>query len=99
MSQAPGNGPRSTTRRPWPHWLRYVLWTVLGLLGTLALGAFLTVWFGGVHGVEFNPHTFARRSYSFYEVPVLRWQVRGIRREDVTSAVAKDRKSTRLNSS
>ena len=77
-----------TARRPWPRWLVYGLWTMVGLLGTVAAAAFLTFWFGGVHGVEFNPYTFARRSYSFYEVPILRWQVRGIRREDVTSAVA-----------
>src|SRR5687767_1593084 len=87
MSQATASTPRRAVRRPWPRWVRYALWTLLGILGTLAVGTFVTVWFGAVHGVEFNPYTFARRSYSFYEVPVVRWQVRGIRREEVTSAV------------
>ena len=91
MSQAPAaapaasNAPRSATRRSWPSWVRYVLWALLGVLLALAVVTFVTVQFGAVHGVEFNPHSFARRSYSFYEVPIIRWQVRGIRREDVAS--------------
>ncbi len=88
MSQATPSAPRSATRRKWPRWVPYAGWTLLGLLAALAVVTFATVWFGAVHGVELNPYTFARRSYSFYEVPLIRWQVRGIRREDVTSAVA-----------
>jgi hypothetical protein len=57
-------------------------------LGATGLIAFLTVQFGAVHGVELNPHTFARRSYSLYEIPLVRLQVRGIRREDVAGVCA-----------
>jgi hypothetical protein len=87
MSQAPIPVTRSSSRRRWPRWVARVGWTFLGLVVAAAVGTFATVQFGGVHGVEINPHSFARRSYSFYEVPIIRWQVRGIRREDVTSVV------------
>ena len=79
--------PRSAARRPWPRWIAYVGWTVLGLALAAAVVTFATVQFGAVHGVELNPYTFARRSYSLYEIPILRWQVRGIRREDIPSTV------------
>ena len=62
----------------------------IGLLVVLAAGgfaSFLVMQFGGVHGVEFNPHTFKRRSYSFYEIPLVGYQVRRIRHEDLTGPV------------
>ena len=31
--------------------------------------------FGGVTGEEFNPYTFQRRKFYFFEIPLLRWQV------------------------
>jgi hypothetical protein len=84
MSQPATPAPRSTARRKWPGWVRYTGWTLLGILATSGFVALITYWFGGVHGVELNPYSFARRSYSFYEVPIIRLQVRGIRREPVT---------------
>jgi hypothetical protein len=86
IASAPAGPPaRSKSRRKWPRWLVWTGWSLLGALVALSLGTFLTLWFGGVHGVEINPYTFARRSYSFYEIPLIGWQVRGIRREDVAS--------------
>jgi hypothetical protein len=85
MSQPASPAPKSAKRRPWPRWLVVTLWTLLGLVLTAGAVTFATVWFGGVHGVEINPYSLARRSYSFYEIPIVRWQVLGIRREDVTS--------------
>ena len=72
-------------RKPWPRWVVWTGWTLLGIFIAVSAVFLLTLWFGGVHGVELNPYTFARRSYSFYEIPLLRIQVRGIRREDVSS--------------
>jgi hypothetical protein len=87
MTSAPTPAVRTSARRQWPRWLVYAGWTVLAIIVVGAAGTIFTVQFGGVHGVELNPYSFARRSYSFYEVPIVRWQVRGIRREDVTSVV------------
>ena len=53
---------RKRTGRKWPRWIVITLWSLLGLLAATGLVAFLTVQFGAVHGVELNPHTFARRS-------------------------------------
>jgi hypothetical protein len=75
-------------RRKLPRWLAWTGWTILALLILAGVGAFLTRQFGGVHGVEINPHSFARRSYSFYEIPLLGWQVVAIRRDDVDSVAA-----------
>jgi len=87
MSQAPKSAARSTTRRKWPRWLVWTGWSVLGVLVTAGIVALATLWFGTVYGVELNPYTLARRSYFFYEIPLIRWQVRAIQREDVGSIV------------
>ncbi|MEX2176175.1 MAG: hypothetical protein WD872_17570 [Pirellulaceae bacterium] len=85
MSEVAVTTSRTPGRRRWPRWIGWALWSVLGLAFAACLVTFATLQFGAVHGVELNPYTFARRSYSFYEVPLIRWQVRGIRREDVAS--------------
>jgi 3-methyladenine DNA glycosylase AlkC len=79
MSQAAVAG-----RRDWPRWLVYTLWVVLGTLAAALFVYVATLWFGGVHGTEFSPQTFERRSYSFYELPLVRWQVTAIRHDDLT---------------
>src|SRR6188508_2076794 len=76
----------STTRRSLPKWLGVAGWTVLGLLGATLAVFVLTVTFGAVHGTEFCPQTFQRRTYSLYELPLIGIQVTGIRREDVSQA-------------
>ena len=85
MSQAAASRSAGV-RRPWPRWLVY---TVFGTLGTLAAGLvvfFATLVFGSVHGIEFCPQTFERRSYSFYELPLLGIQVSAIHHEDESGA-------------
>ena len=86
MSQ-PAPAASFQPRSRWKTWLARL---GIGLLAVLAAGAFcsfLVLQFGGVHGVEFNPHTFKRRSYSFYEIPLIGYQVRRIRHEDLTGPV------------
>lgn len=81
MSSASTASASSPTSR---RWIPILGWAFISLLG-VTLGVFvLTVMFGGVHGLEFCPQTFERRSYSFYELPVLRIQVTGERNEDLT---------------
>ncbi|HZN32637.1 MAG TPA: hypothetical protein VFB80_02425 [Pirellulaceae bacterium] len=75
--------PRS--RRPWPRWIAVTFWTVLGLLAAALLVVMLTITLGAVHGIEFSPERFERRSYSFYELPFVGIQVRAVRREDLTT--------------
>jgi hypothetical protein len=81
MSQAAA--PRAV-RRPWPKAVVYALWSILGILGATLLVFLLTLWFGGVHGTEFSPQTFERRSYSFYELPLVGVQVTAIQHDDLT---------------
>jgi hypothetical protein len=47
----------------------------LVLAGCGVVIALATYLFGRVEGVEFNPHSFERRQFSFYEIPLLRLQV------------------------
>jgi hypothetical protein len=76
----------SPTRRSLPKWLGIASWSLLGLLGATLAVFVLTVTFGAVHGTEFCPQTFQRRTYSLYELPLIGIQVTGIRREDVSQA-------------
>jgi hypothetical protein len=75
----------SISRRRWPRWLQLAGWSLLGLLGVAFLVFMLTVTFGAVHGIEFSPQTFERRSYSFYELPLVGIQLTGIRHEDLST--------------
>src|SRR4051794_30300252 len=75
--------------RSWPRWLPVAGWSVLGILGAALLVFLGTVTFGGVHGTEFCPQTFERRSYSYYELPLLHLQMTGERHEDLTGSTEK----------
>src|SRR3954465_7804493 len=83
------SSPRPTTARPWPRWLGICGWTLMGLLGAALLVLIATLTFGGVHGTEFCPQTFERRSYSYYELPLLHIQMTGERHEDLTGDTEK----------
>jgi len=76
--------PSRTTARRWPKWLPLAGWSVLGVLALTLLVFIATVTFGAVHGTEFCPQTFERRSYSYYELPIVRIQVTGERHDDLT---------------
>jgi hypothetical protein len=81
--------PRPSPARRWPKWLPIAGWSILGLLGATLLVFVATVTFGAVHGTEFCPQTFERRSYSYYELPIVRIQVTGERHEDLTGDTEK----------
>jgi hypothetical protein len=76
-------------QRPWPRWVAIAGWSILGILGTTLLVFIATLTFGGVHGTEFCPQTFERRSYSYYELPVAGIQMTGEQHEDLTGDTEK----------
>ncbi len=78
-----------TSVRTAPRWVGMAGWSVLAILGTVLLAIILTLTFGEVHGTEFCPQTFERRSYSYYELPVVQIQVRGEVHEDLTGDTEK----------
>jgi hypothetical protein len=64
----------------------------LGLAGLVLAGcavvvALATYMFGYVSGYEFNPQTFERRRFGFYEIPLVRLQVTPLWRNDASGAV------------
>jgi hypothetical protein len=77
------------TRRPWPRWLPLAGWSFLGILGVTLLVFIVTITFGAVHGTEFCPQTFERRSYSYYELPLVGLQITGEIHEDLTGNTEK----------
>jgi hypothetical protein len=79
----------ATSTKRWPRWLPVVGWSILGVLGLTLLMFIATITFGAVHGTEFCPQTFERRSYSYYELPVLEIQVTGEQHEDLTGDTEK----------
>jgi hypothetical protein len=84
MHSMPEASSQLTRSRIVRRWVPIVGWTIVGLLGATLLLFVTTVLFGAVHGVEFCPQTFERRSYSYYELPLVRLQVTGERHEDLT---------------
>lgn len=80
MMSNSNQSPRSTFRR----WLPIIGWTIVGLLGVTLLVFIATVLLGGVHGEEFCPQTFERRTYSYYELPIVRIQITGERHKTKT---------------
>src|SRR6478752_7308818 len=84
MQAMPESDSKSTQSTAARGWAPIAGWTIVGLLGATLLVFVVTVLFGAVHGVEFCPQTFERRSYSYYELPVVRIQVAGERHEDLT---------------
>jgi hypothetical protein len=58
-------------------------------LGAALFVLIATAMFGGVHGKEFCPRTFERRSYSYYEIPLVGIQVTGEQHDDLTGDTEK----------
>src|SRR5688572_7185462 len=79
------NIPIRAAARRHLRWYSIIGWSLLGLLCAVFFVYTLTVSLGAVHGVEFCPQTFERRSYSFFEIPFVRQQVTGVRRESLTT--------------
>jgi hypothetical protein len=74
-----------TARRAWPRWIPITFWVVLTAASLVLFVLLLTITLGAVHGTEFSPQTFERRSYSRYELPLIGVQVKPEQREDLTT--------------
>jgi len=61
----------------------WVPWAV-GIFSTLVVLGLIVVIFGSVSGEEFDPWRFRRQHYQFMQVPIVRWQIRPTRYDDIT---------------
>jgi hypothetical protein len=59
----------------------------LSLAACAVMIALVTLFFGRVAGTEFNPQTFERRQFSFFEIPLIRLQVTSLSRADISGPV------------
>jgi hypothetical protein len=59
---------------------RLAFYCISGAL-LIGVGTFLVMTLGQVRGEEFSPYSFRQRSYLFYEVPGLRWQISPVFRD------------------
>ncbi len=83
MTQA-ANGPTQSSQRRWLGRLVLGIATVVGILFIVFIA---TISFGVVSGEEFSPDSFARRSFVYYEIPLIGQQVTPIGRDDTTNAL------------
>lgn len=60
---------------------------LLGLAGLSIIALFSIQVFGRVYGLEFSPHTFQRRYFHYYELPLLQIQITPIHRSDWTKSL------------
>jgi hypothetical protein len=74
-------GKRPTSRSPF---LLVLVLVLVVVAATTVAGLFVVLAFGQVHGVEFSPQSFQRRSYTFFQIPLIRWQVTPVWRDDQT---------------
>src|SRR5262245_30912417 len=73
-----------------------ILAIALCILGVLVLIGGVTGIFGMVTGVEFSPNAFERRSFYYYEVPILGIQIWPVVRTDTTGALEKHLATNKL---
>lgn len=65
----------------------YWLFGLLAALGLLLVVLLATLLFGQHGGEEFSPDTFSRRSFYYFQIPLLGFQVTPIFRDDTTNAL------------
>jgi hypothetical protein len=73
-----------------------LLWLTVGGMVALTVGLFVVLTFGRVSGVEFSPQLFQRRSYTFFQIPAVRWQVTPAWRHDETLTLEQHLRQQRL---
>jgi hypothetical protein len=81
MSPSPADASRNSQH----HWGTRILFGLLAVLGGAAVVLVATLLFGLNTGEEFSPNTFSRRTFYYYEIPLLGIQVTPIVRDDQTN--------------
>ncbi len=76
------SSPATRSRRKGSWWKRIGA-GVLSFIGLSVMVYFFTLVFGSVQGQEFAPDTFARRDFSYYQLPLMQVQVSVVRRKDL----------------
>jgi hypothetical protein len=69
-----------------PVWLK-VTFGILGVVVLMGVLYLATLIFGSIGGEEFSPQTFQRRTFSFFQIPLVQLKISGIDRVTVTGAV------------
>ncbi|WP_168566604.1 hypothetical protein [Crateriforma spongiae] len=90
-SETPSGTERPTNRRPRRRWsaARTRGWIIALTIILTAGGLFFGIrLLGYVEGEELSPDTFRQRSFQFYEIPFLQWQITPIRRKVRSDALA-----------
>jgi hypothetical protein len=83
------SSPATTIRSAPPRqWQTRAILAVVGMIAMVAAIGMATLWFGLITGEEFCPFTFTRRTFFYYEVPLIGAQVSPITRDVNTNALA-----------
>jgi hypothetical protein len=88
-------GREETARGPSQVTSSKLLWTVAGV-GLGLFGLLLLLGFGKVTGEEFSPISFQRRDYSFFQLPLVGWQVTPVWRDNRTPELEQQLKRRNL---
>jgi len=68
-------------------WRGRLVFAAISGLALIAVLGYVTFYFGCISGQEFSPDTFERRSFYYFEIPLLGWQVWPISRVDCTGTL------------
>lgn len=82
---ADGRRERHPRRRP--SWTRRLITVAMGLLIGGFVGVLWVAMFGRVQGTEFSAGTLTQRRFSYYEIPILRWQITPISRRSFAGSL------------
>jgi hypothetical protein len=76
----------ATASRSKSEWSRAIA-AVVALSMTAITVILIVALFGRVRGEEFSPTTFSRRAFTFYRLPLMRWQISPVYRKGNTGAL------------
>jgi hypothetical protein len=76
-------------------WLTRAL-VVLAVIGAFVLVAVMWIGIlGNVHGEEFSPDTFTRRTFEYRELPIMRWRISGVAHDHISGPLERRLQSDR----